>query len=155
MIIGIDPGLSGAIGVVDPEGRLFAVWDTPTITVDVGGKPRRRIDLLALANLLLPFRDARVFIEHVGPSPRDSKAGTFAFGRAFGQIEGICAGFEPRLITPVVWKRAMGVPGSDKNLSRAKAAELFPDDAHRFARVKDDGRAEAALLALYGLRHAP
>jgi hypothetical protein len=49
-------------------------------------------------------------------------------------------------VTPQRWKKLMGVT-ADKNTSRQLAINLWPDQAHLFARVKDVDRAEAALIA--------
>jgi crossover junction endodeoxyribonuclease RuvC len=68
-------------------------------------------------------------------------------------IEGVAAGMRIpySLVIPQTWKKALGVP-ADKNAARARACQLFPNMASKFARVKDDGRAEAALIALFGYR---
>ncbi len=75
----------------------------------------------------------------------------FNFGRGYGQIEGVLAALEipVTLVTPQVWKRSLSVP-ADKSASRARAAQLWPGLAGTFSRVRDDGRAEAALIGLYG-----
>jgi crossover junction endodeoxyribonuclease RuvC len=79
----------------------------------------------------------------------------FRFGYGAGAIEGVLAGLgiEVVLVAPTVWKPAMRL-GSDKGRARAEAQRLFPALASLFGRVRDDGRAEAALLGLYGVRLA-
>ena len=83
--------------------------------------------------------------------------GAFAFGRVRGVIEGACGalGVSVAFITPPCWKRAVGIPpGREgaKDAARGKAIRRWPDQAALFARVKDDGRAEAALIAIAGLK---
>lgn len=158
-IIGIDPGLTGAIAVYY-DGRYrslpeLAVWDMP---LNYDGN-RQVLDAAELWNLLdreWP-RHAEVVIERVGPMPRQSAHSAFSFGRTFGVLLGVFAESDLVLVTPQIWKAALGLtakPGTDartrKNASRALAQKIFPDYAHLFARAKDDGRAEAALIAYYG-----
>jgi len=82
--------------------------------------------------------------------PGQGVSSMFSFGRAAGIIEGVLAGFSVpfELIPPATWTKSMRTFGG-KDGSRQRAQELFPDYAHLFARKKDDGRAEAALLACY------
>jgi crossover junction endodeoxyribonuclease RuvC len=152
-ILGIDPGLSGALALLRPDGAL-AVHDMPTLQA---GK-RREIDEIELARLI----DAagpieRAVLEQVGVRPGEGAVGAFSFGRGYGLIRGILrAHFVPVVdVTPQRWHRAMGIKaGAGKDASRALAKELFQHQAELFARVKDDGRAEAALIALWGTRQA-
>lgn len=158
MIIGIDPGLNGALAVAS-NGRLDAVRDLPTLR---DGK-RTRLDVRSFATKLCASRTVygarHVYLEHVGAMPQQGSGSAFNFGRTYGEIRGvlIALGFTLHEVTPQTWKFAFGLraaPGTDtrtrKNASREKAIELFPERAHLFQRVKDDGRAEAALIALYG-----
>jgi crossover junction endodeoxyribonuclease RuvC len=84
--------------------------------------------------------------------PGQGVASMFAFGKAFGITIGVVStlGIPSTLVSPVTWKKAMKVPGKDA--ARARASQIMPAAAHHWPRVKDDGRAEAALLATYGLR---
>jgi crossover junction endodeoxyribonuclease RuvC len=152
MIVGIDPGAKGAIAYVD-NGVLIRVVDTPSKMVVVSGKERARVDEYGLAteisHMVGPFDEA--YIENVGSHPRESGAAGFAFGLACGIVRGVLGarGIPYSLVTPQEWKRGMSCP-TDKNGARARAIELFPEFAAQFKRVKDDGRAEASLIALYG-----
>lgn len=80
-----------------------------------------------------------------------SASAAFAFGKVAGQLEQAlaCSGIPYAAVAPAKWKRALGLIGGDKSDSRKLACKLFPQYQHLFARVKDDGRAEAALLAHY------
>lgn len=148
-ILGIDPGLSGALAFLAPDGAL-TLHDMPTLTA---GK-RREIDEIELARII----DAagpieRVFLELVGVRPGEGAVGAFTFGRGYGVIRGILrAAFIPIIdAPPAKWQRDLGIKaGAGKDASRALAKELFQRDAGLFARVKDDGRADAALIAAWG-----
>lgn len=148
-ILGVDPGLGGALALIGPVG--LRVLDMPTLQP---GK-RRIIDEIELARLI----DAagpidRAYLELVASRPGEGSVQSFSFGRGYGVIRGILrANFIPIVdVTPATWKRAVGIPaGSGKDASRAKAKDIFQREAGLFVRVKDDGRAEAALIAHYGV----
>ena len=147
-ILGIDPGLSGALAFLGPSGLV--IHDMPVLTV---GK-KREIDEIELARII----DAagpieRAYLEQVGVRPGEGAVGAFSFGRGYGLLRGILrAAFIPITdITPAKWQRDLGIKaGAGKDASRALAKEHFQRDAGLFARVKDDGRADAALIALWG-----
>lgn len=149
--IGIDPGLSGALAWLRPGG--LSIIDMPTLTIGRGGKRKRELDPDALANLL---RDdpGHAVIEDVHAMPGQGVSSVFSFGSTKGTIIGILAALQiPRSkVSPAVWKKALRVP-ADKDGARARASELFPASSHLWARVKDDGRAEAALIAEWGRRN--
>ena len=152
LTIGCDPGAKGAIAVVE-DGRLLGVIDMPADEVKVGGKLRSRVNAALLTErlTLLSGGRAHVYIENVNARPMEGAAGAFAFGKACGVLEGVCAalGLPYTLITPAEWKRAMRCP-ADKGAARKRACELFPASAAMFARVRDSDRAEACMIALYG-----
>jgi len=148
-IVGIDPGLSGAIATITPGGLI--VEDMPTVEIVVNGKKRRSVPPALLVEILKNSNPDKVILEQVGVRPGEGAVGAFSFGRGFGQIEGILAAlnFPTILVYPATWKRKMSIP-ADKGGARMKAMALFPKNAELFKRVKDDGRAESALLAYYG-----
>ena len=159
-IVGIDPGLSGAVALFDPhpihaehsELRLQII-DMPLHEIKVAGKKRRQLDLYQLARWFdLKAADMRhAFIESVHAMPKQGVSSSFSFGFAAGAVQGIvAASFVPMtLVSPRQWKAAMKL-SADKDASRRLASQRLPAFAHLWARAKDDGRAEAALLALYG-----
>lgn len=154
LILGIDPGLRGAAAVYEPATKsLITAFDLPTTQSQDGKKTI--IDLYRLATVIGAYAPRIKFamIEDVGAMPRDGVVGAFTFGRAAGGVHGvIAANHVPVLFTkPSVWKSATGL-SADKALSRRRATELFPLQAHLFKRVKDDGKAESALLAVFGER---
>lgn len=161
IIIGIDPGLHGAIAVLQ-DGSL-RIHDIPTLDIGVGRtaggvkKAKLVIDEVALANLfddIAKIGPTAVWMEQVGVRPGEGAVGAFSFGRTYGLLRGMAAAhFMPTHdVTPQVWKKAMGVRG-DKDQSRLRASALRPLDARLWPLKKHDGRAEAALIALYGASH--
>lgn len=164
VFIGIDPGLHGAIAVCDvlerlgdtPGHRQLVVEDVPTHELTVSGKNRLQIDKHALRNRLRAMAPAgsRAFVEDVHSMPKQGVASSFKFGFVAGCIQQavVDAGFELVLVPPQVWKRRFNLT-ADKDASRARASELLPAHAHLWPLKKHDGRAEAALLALYGARY--
>jgi crossover junction endodeoxyribonuclease RuvC len=153
-IIGIDPGLSGAIALLDPckPTQLIDVFDMPIHTLARGGKTRRSLDpqaLIAIINRPLEH----VFIEAAQAMPHQGVSSTFEFGRNFGIVIGVVATLEHpcTFVQAAKWKRSLQVPKA-KDAARARASQLFPSAAHYWKLVKHDGRAEASLIALYGTR---
>jgi crossover junction endodeoxyribonuclease RuvC len=153
MIVGIDPGVSGAIAFLSTSGVLVEVLDLPVAEVKVGKGLRRQLMPGVLAKLLFERKPVTVMLEQVGSQPGEGAVGAFSFGRGFGQIEGVLCGLgvSYSLVRPQAWKKALGVP-ADKGGARLHAARLWPGAADQFKRVKDDGRAEAALIGLYACR---
>lgn len=154
ILLGIDPGLSGAIAEWRPATGELVVHDMPTFQLTRGGKSKREIDLYALARIVDNLSAANLaVVELVGSMPGQGASSTFAFGKAAGIALMACAAnFIPiEQVAPRTWKRAMLV-ADGKDGSRARASALLPKHAHLWQRVKDDGRAEAALMALHAER---
>jgi crossover junction endodeoxyribonuclease RuvC len=156
IIVGIDIGVEGAIAVLS-DAVLIEVHDMPCLSDGPNG--RRRINAPLLSDIIANSHAERAYVEWVGVRPGEGAVGAFAFGRAAGVVEGICAGLSVpvEFITSPAWKRLVGIPpGKDgvKNLARSKAIARWPDRAALFARVRDDGRAESALIAVAGLARA-
>lgn len=149
--IGIDPGVGGAVAVLREDGSLEVI-DTPVVVT----KGTRRDYLVpSMAQLLYGLPDAKAALEQGIPMPRQASNTTYLMGRGGGLWEGALAalGIPYDLVPPQKWKKALGIPPkADKGHSRMLATRLFPKYAALFARVKDDGRAEAALIAEYRRR---
>jgi crossover junction endodeoxyribonuclease RuvC len=152
-IIGIDPGASGAVAILERSGRLVQVFDMPAVEVVVGGKAKRRVspEMLAAELRLYNVADTIAIVEQVSAMPGQGVSSMFAFGEAFGLVKGVLAGLAMpvQTVTPGKWKKALQL-NAGKDASRAKAAALWPDQAGEFKRVKDDGKAESALIAYWG-----
>jgi crossover junction endodeoxyribonuclease RuvC len=139
MICAVDPGKTGALAFLSPS--ILTVVDMPVVGKDVSGA--------LLGELFGQFVPGHVYVEAVN-SFGMGRQSAFKFGQGFGTILGAAAAlaFPVTLVSPAKWKRAYGL-GRDKDAARLLATRLFPKNASDFKRKKDDGRAEAALLALY------
>jgi crossover junction endodeoxyribonuclease RuvC len=150
--LGIDPGVNGALALLDDAGECRGVLDMPTLAA--GGKKGRRIlDGPALIRWLRKLPPGRVtaMLEEVSSMPRDGHVAAFSFGRTYGTTETAlaAAGIPYRTVRPAIWKKVMGVL-ADKDHARMKATQLIPSGAKHWPLKKHDGRAEAALIAQYG-----
>ena len=157
IIVGIDPGLDGAMSALESE--TLEVYDTPTLTVQSAKGNKREYNLALMKQIVnrLAAAPTRAYIELVHSMPGQGVRSMFTMGYGFGAWEGILAGLgiPYERVTPQRWKKLMlADQGKDKDASRFKAIQLFPAYAHLFARKKDDGRAEAVLIAEYGRRQA-
>ena len=160
-VLGIDPGATGALAFLTISAGLptaLETLDMPTLKV----RGRSVIDAYALAREI----DARLgdtdealavaMLEQGAVRPQNGRVGAATFWLGIGVIRGVlAANFIPTEIVPAsAWKKSLRVVG-DKDASRARASAIFPRWADQWARVKDDGRAEAALIALYGANQLP
>lgn len=143
LIMGIDPGLTGAIAVLSPQyPGVVSAGDMP-----VAGK---HIDSAALHRLIRSFGPDVVVIEQVSSMPGQGVASTFKFGVGYGMVQGVVAalGIETRFVTPAVWKRYFGLR-ADKEAARARAIQLWPATSFFALKGRGSARAEAALIARY------
>jgi crossover junction endodeoxyribonuclease RuvC len=147
LTLGIDPGLSGAVAVLDHAGELVSVTDLPVIRdlslAWIDGGELQSIILTALQG-----RQARALIERVSSMPGQGIASSFLFGVGFGSVLSVLQALRIPLefVTPGVWKKSYGL-SKDKHASLHKARLLFPSAELHLA--KHDGRAEALLIARY------
>lgn len=142
-ILGIDPGVSGAIAFYFPDApdRVLAE-DVPTV-----------YDQIAAATLFDRIKQMNpdvAVIELVSAMPKQGVSSTFKFGRSFGTVIGVvqAAGIPLHFVTPAKWKRHFNLT-ADKECARELALRMFAKTPEHFARKKDHGRAEAALIARY------
>ena len=152
--LGVDIGKKGALALLSPAGELIAVEDMPTLNDGPAGRPA--VNAALLSALVAKWKPSRAVVEYVGARPGEADSGAFAFGRSKGLVEGVLAshGVPVAFLTPPAWKRAVNIkPGKAgaKDAARSEAIRRWPEQASIFARVKDDGRAEAALIAVAGL----
>jgi len=149
-IIGIDPGASGAIALL-VSGVLISVHDMPTVTVERNKSQKRQVCPAGLSLLMQQLSPHKAIVEKVSAMPGQGVSSMFSFGRSVGIIEGVLAAKQipVTFVTPQSWQKQSGA-AKGKDGSRQRVMELFPSQAHLFARVKDDGRADAVLIALAG-----
>lgn len=159
LVIGVDPGLTGAIAAIDGEQLLWCV-DMPTAN---GAIAIPLLDQLYDPSEYGPWNLGwdnpncemqPVAIEHVHSMPGQGVASTFKFGKAYGVVLGYFTAHGHRIthVAPTEWKSTFRLNGKDKDAARALAIELWPSEAQLFARKKDCGRADAALIALHHSR---
>lgn len=150
VFVGIDPGLTGAIAAYMPATGGVAVLDVPTRNGSIA------IDGL-FDRWLFPHAEAAA-IERVGAMPKQGVSSAFNFGHTTGVLHAAAWLRADKVIqvTPQQWKFGVGIkadPNANKKArkkaSLQRAIELFPGHADLFHRAKDDGRAEAALIAWY------
>jgi crossover junction endodeoxyribonuclease RuvC len=153
IILGIDPGLSGALALYTTSDQTVEVFDMPVLELVRNGKKKGEVSAQALANLLAGRGIKAAFLERVNAMPGQGVTSVFSFGRSTGIVEGILAAYDipTTLVTPQAWQKAVG-QRAGKDGSRERAMQLFPAQADLFQRKKDDGRSDAALIAYYGAK---
>jgi len=151
IILGIDPGLSGALAFLDTKTGMIAVEDMPTVEVKRNNKLKREVSPQLVAAIIIKRHIGAAYLEKVNAMAGQGVSSVFSFGRSAGIIEGVLAAFDipTTLVTPQAWQKAMNVRDG-KDGSRERAMQLFPASAELFQRKKDDGRSDAALIAKYG-----
>lgn len=153
IITGIDPGKTGAIAVLDTEKLSLHLYDMPThiISKPKAKKLRSEVDCDSLNEILWLHEIDEVYLEEVWSSPQMGVTSAFSFGDSYAACRGVVAGHRIRLVKvrPQVWMDSISVT-SNATMVRNRATALFPPALGAFKRVKDDGRADAALIALYG-----
>jgi crossover junction endodeoxyribonuclease RuvC len=153
IILGIDPGLSGALALYDTAEGSVEVFDMPVLELVRNGKKKREVSAQALANQLAGRNVKAAFLERVNAMPGQGVTSVFSFGRSLGIVEGVLAAYDipTTLVTPQAWQKAVG-QRAGKDGSRERVMQLFPAQVDLFQRKKDDGRSDAALIAYYGAK---
>lgn len=148
VLCGIDPGLKGGIAILNEDGCLIAA-NMPVLRSDNG---KNNIDAKRVCEILKINKVTHAAIELVHSRPHDGSVASFTFGKGYGTVIGImeALGIHVAYTRPQEWKKHYGLIGTDKNASRTKATEIFPDSECYWKRKKDDGVAEAALILKYG-----
>ena len=147
-ILGLDPGASGAIAVI--RNGVPEVIDMPTGEILVGKTKRNRISPELLAHHLRNMLPVDVaYIEEVTAMPRQGVSSVFTFGQAHGMLLGAVSALGVRIvrIRPQAWQKTVLAKGDP----RPRALELYPSMAGELKRKKDEGRADALLIAHAGL----
>lgn len=154
MIIGIDPGASGAIVVLGEGGEYVAHLPMPTLKV--GSKTR--VNGAAVAAFLGELRGDRqwerchCYLEAIGAMPGQGSASMFSFGHSAGLVEGVVTGLgiPLTLVTPQAWKKSAGLIGAEKDAARSRAIQLFPGLRILDQKGKGQAVADALLIARHG-----
>jgi crossover junction endodeoxyribonuclease RuvC len=154
LIIGIDPGISGAICFFE-NGEVKEIIEMPTMAD--GKKNKKQINGTQIYNEILvrirdfSKKDIFVVIEQVSAMPGQGVTSMFNFGQSFGVIKGICSAMQlsTYFIRPVKWKKYFGLIKSEKDASRTKAIEIFPYISSNLSKKKDANKADAILIASF------
>lgn len=151
MIIGIDPGCSGAIVMMQNDGRYIAHLNMPTIKVGT----KSRVNGAAIAAFFREnkYREhSHAYLEQVGAMPGQGVSSMFTFGHAAGVVEGLLQGLgiPYTLVTPQAWKKRAGLIGQDKDAARSRAIQLYPDLRVLDLKGKGQAVADAILIAKFG-----
>jgi len=152
IIIGIDPGISGAISIIENK-KILEVYDTPTM-ID-GKKNKRQINSAQVTNIikerLNTEKEVIAIVEQVNAMPGQGVTSMFNFGQSFGVIKGICAALSVPIyfVRPTKWKKHFNLIKTNKDASRTKVIEAYPEISSKLHRKKDSNRADAILIALY------
>ena len=165
IIFGIDPGVSGAICVLEGgEGRIIEVYEMPTM-ID-GKKNKRQVNGAEVTNIFKKElinennriessenyeKIAKVVVEHVTAMPGQGVTSMFNFGQSFGVIKGICAALKLPIyfVRPTKWKKHFNLIKTNKDASRTKVIEAYPTISSKLSRKKDSNKADAILIARY------
>lgn len=152
-IAGIDPGVTGAVVIME-DGQPPKIFDTPAMVLRKPGcRTRTHYDLQGMAKILESQRPDKVFIEEIKPMQK-GRIAAFSSGGGYHAWLMACAIFKIPVekVPPQNWKRFVGLPkGADKEASRLKALEHFPEKYEAIKNKQDHNKAEALLIALYGL----
>jgi len=149
-IAGIDPGLTGAVAIINGGNVIF--HDTPTIKMKNGKKTKTEFLPAEMADLFIRENVEHVYIEQVSARPGQGVTSMFSFGKGYGIWIGILAALKIpyTFITPQAWKKHMMQGMKDKDAARIRAQQLYPSTTQELSREKDIGRADALLIAECG-----
>ncbi|MGA4640560.1 hypothetical protein ACQKC8_12395 [Stutzerimonas stutzeri] len=151
MIIGIDPGCTGAIVVMTESRNYVTHLNMPTIKVGTKSRVNGAAVAAFLRETVGEFA-AHAYLEQVGAMPGQGVSSMFTFGHAAGVVEGILQGacIPYTLVTPQSWKKRAGLIGADKDAARSRAIQLYPDLRILDLKGKGQAVADAILIARFG-----
>jgi len=151
-IIGIDPGLSGAIAILENK-KVLNIFDMPVMSE--GKKNKRQLNSALLVSLLKEnigqSEEVSIVVEQVNAMPGQGVTSMFNFGQTFGAIKGVCAALELPIffVRPSKWKKYFELINSSKDSSRTKAIEMYPMLSKQLAKKKDVNKSDAILIARF------
>ena len=151
-IIGIDPGLSGAIAILE-NNKVLSIFDMPVMSE--GKKNKRQLNSALLVSLLKENiannEEVAVVVEQVNAMPGQGVTSMFNFGQTFGAIKGVCAALDLPIffVRPSKWKKYFELINSSKDASRTKVIEMYPKLSNQLAKKKDVNKSDAILIARF------
>ena len=154
LIIGIDPGISGAICFFE-NGEVKEILDMPNMAE--GKKNKRQINGPQIYNEIskritnISKKEVVVVIEQVAAMPGQGVTSMFNFGQSFGVLKGICSAMQLSMhfVRPAKWKKYFNLIKTKKDASRTKVIEIFPYISSQLSRKKDSNKADAILIASF------
>jgi crossover junction endodeoxyribonuclease RuvC len=163
--VGVDPGLGGAFALLERKGsgqprragwEFHSVYSMPTEEKKSGRRQVCTGQVYETLRQVLEGREARFIIEQVSAMPGQGVSGMFSLGDSFGTMRAMGECFSPWpvvLCSPVKWKGALNLIKKQKSASLTLARRLYPEARPYLFRKKDEGRAEALLIAHYAAKH--
>jgi len=154
LIIGVDPGVSGSICFFR-DGKILDVIEMPVM--NEGKKSKKQVNGAQIYNEISkkinsnPETKIRVVIEHVTAMPGQGVTSMFNFGQSFGVLKGICSAMRLPMffVRPAKWKKYYNLINSEKDASRTRAIEIFPNFSSQLSKKKDSNKADAILIASF------
>ena len=151
-IFGIDPGLSGAVAVLE-ENEVIDIIDIPVMSE--GKKNKRQLNSAHLSQYIekntLDASKTIVVVEQVNAMPGQGVTSMFNFGQSYGILKGICSAMQLPMyfVRPAKWKKYYNLINSEKDASRTRAIEIFPYFSSQLSKKKDNNKADAILIASF------
>jgi|TARA_B100001540_G_scaffold317489_1_gene350896 crossover junction endodeoxyribonuclease RuvC len=151
-IIGIDPGIQGALAILDNE-KVIDIVDLPVMSD--GKKNKKQLNGAYLSDYLkkhiLNIENTVVVVEQVNAMPGQGVTSMFNFGQTFGVIKGICAALKIPIyfVRPSKWKKHFDLIRSSKDASRTKVIEMYPSLSNLLSKKKDVNKSDAILIAKF------
>ena len=151
-IIGVDPGLTGAIAILDGN-KVINLFEMPVMAE--GKKNKRQLNSAQLVSIIKENiknkEETAVIVEQVNAMPGQGVTSMFNFGQTFGAIKGVCAALELPIffVRPSKWKKHFELINSSKDSSRTKVIEMYPSLSNQLSKKKDVNKSDAILIARY------
>ncbi len=152
IIFGIDPGVSGAISILE-NNKVINIFDMPTM-ID-GKKNKKQVNGSQVTNIFKETlnlnKETIAVVEHVNAMPGQGVTSMFNFGQSFGVIKGVCSALSLPIyfVRPTKWKKHFNLIKTNKDASRTRVIEIYPGISSKLARKKDSNKADAILIARY------
>ena len=154
LIIGIDPGISGALCFFE-DGKIIDLVEMPNMAE--GKKNKKQVNGAQIYNEIsskiknFKKKDIKVIIEQVTAMPGQGVTSMFNFGQSFGVLKGICSAMQLPMyfVRPAKWKKYFNLINSEKDASRTKAIQIFPYISEKLSKKKDSNKADAILIASF------
>ena len=151
-VFGIDPGLSGAIAVLDNK-KVLNIIDMPTMAD--GKKNKKQLNSAQLVSIIkeniVSDEEIAIVVEQVNAMPGQGVTSMFNFGQTFGAIKGVCAALELPIffVRPSKWKKYFELINASKDSSRTKVIEMYPSLSNQLSKKKDVNKSDAILIARF------